>query len=187
VESSVALTTPDELTFVVNGKDDGSAVTDSGTQVMGGLLGAIPHPSLRRALVIGLGTGSTAGWLAAIPEMEQVDVIEIEPAIVEVARRAAPVNHDVLSNPKIHLVFGDAREVLLASSEEYDLIFSEPSNPYRVGVASLFSKECDGAVRARLRPDGVFLQWVQAYEIFPETLRCAMATLGTVFQEVETW
>jgi spermidine synthase len=187
VESSVALTTPDELTFVVNGKDDGSAVTDSGTQVMGGLLGAIPHPSLRRALVIGLGTGSTAGWLAAIPEVERVDVIEIEPAIVEVARRAAPVNQNVLANPKIHLIFGDAREVLLASSKKYDLIFSEPSNPYRVGVASLFSEEFYSAVRARLRPDGVFLQWVQAYEIFPETLRCAMATLGSVFHEVETW
>ena len=187
VESSVALTTPDELTFVVNGKDDGSAVTDSGTQVMGGLLGALSHPSLKRALVIGLGTGSTAGWLAAIPDIERVDVIEIEPAIVEVARRAAPVNQNVLGNPKVHLIFGDAREVLLASSEKYDLIFSEPSNPYRVGVASLFSEEFYRAVRARLRPDGVFLQWVQAYEIFPETLRCAMATLASVFPEVETW
>jgi hypothetical protein len=77
--------------------------------------------------------------------------------------------------------------VLVASSEKYDLIFSEPSNPYRVGVASLFSEEFYRAVRARLRPDGVFLQWVQAYEIFPETLRCAMATLASVFREVETW
>jgi spermidine synthase/predicted MFS family arabinose efflux permease len=187
VESSVALTKPDDLAFVVNGKVDGSAVGDSGTQVMSGLLAAMSHPGPHRSLVIGLGTGSTAGWLAAVPEMERVDVIEIEPAIVEVARRAAPVNQNVLANPKVHLFFRDAREVLLASSEKYDLIFSEPSNPYRVGVASLFSNEFYRAVRARLNPGGVFLQWVQGYEIFPETLRTAMATLSSAFPSVETW
>jgi spermidine synthase len=187
IESSVALAASDDLVFLVNGKADGSAVWDSGTQVMSGLLAAMSHPSPRRALVIGLGTGSTAGWLASIPQMERVDVIEIEPAIVEVARRASAVNQNVLGNPKVHLIFRDAREVLLASSEKYDLIFSEPSNPYRVGVASLFSNEFYRAVRARLNPDGVFLQWVQGYEIFPETLRTAMATLGSVFPDVETW
>jgi hypothetical protein len=97
------------------------------------------------------------------------------------------VSRDALANPNVHLFLGDAREYLLTTRERYDLIFSEPSNPYRVGVASLFSEEFYRAVRARLRPDGVFLQWVQAYEIFPETLRCAMATLASVFGEVETW
>ncbi|HVP62812.1 MAG TPA: fused MFS/spermidine synthase [Myxococcaceae bacterium] len=187
VESSVALTTLNDLAFVVNGKSDGSAIGDSGTQVMSGLLAAITHPRPRRSLVIGLGTGTTAGWLAAIPEMERVDVIEIEPAIVEVARRAAMVNQNVLANPKIHLVFRDAREVLLASNEKYDLIFSEPSNPYRLGIASLFSQEFYRAVRARLNPDGVLIQWMQAYSISAETLRTVMATLADSFADVETW
>jgi spermidine synthase len=187
VESSVGILKDNDIAFVVNGKSDGAAVGDSGTQIMGGLIGAMAHPAPRRALVIGLGTGSTAGWLADVPGMERVDVVEIEPAIVEVARRAAPVNRNVLANPRIHLIYRDAREVLLATHDTYDIIFSEPSNPYRIGVTSLFSEEFYRAVRAHLRPEGVFLQWVQAYEIFPETLRMAMATLAAVFPEVETW
>ena len=186
-ESAVGILKDNDLAFVVNGKSDGAAVSDSGTQVMGGLLGAMAHPAPRRALVVGLGTGSTAGWLAEVPGMERVDVVEIEPAIVEMARLAAPVNRNVLANPKVHLIFRDAREVLLATDQTYDIIFSEPSNPYRIGVSSLFSKEFYEAVRQRLNPGGVFLQWVQAYEIFPETLRTAMATLAAVFPEVETW
>jgi spermidine synthase len=187
VESSVALVKQDDLSFMVNGKSDGATISDSGTQIMLGMVGAISHPAPRRALVVGLGTGSTAGWLAAIPEMERVDVVEIEPAIVEVARRASLANRDVLSNPKVRLIFADAREVLLASSEKYDLIASEPSNPYRIGVASLFSQEFYRAVKARLNPGGLFLQWIQGYEVFPHTLRTAMATLGSVFPDVETW
>ena len=101
VESSVALA--DEQTgyaFIVNGKSDGSALGDAGTQVMLGLIGALQHPQPRRALVIGLGTGSSAGWLGAIPSMERVDVVELEPLVLDVARACAPVNHDVHAQPE---------------------------------------------------------------------------------------
>ena len=74
---------------------------------MSGLVGALVHPNPRRALVIGLGTGSTAGWLAKVPSMERVDVVELEPAIVHVARVCAAVNQDVLNNPKVHVIIGD--------------------------------------------------------------------------------
>jgi predicted membrane-bound spermidine synthase len=187
VESSVALDLTQEYAFIVNGKSDGSAVGDAPTQVMSGLVGAIVHPNPRRALVIGLGTGSTAGWLAQIPSMERVDVVELEPAIVHVAEVCSTVNRDVLRNPKVHLTIGDGRELLLTSRESYDLIFSEPSNPYRIGVASLFSQDFYKAVQRRMRPGGVFLQWLQGYEVDAQVVRTAYTTLGSVYPAIESW
>ncbi|HEV2722105.1 MAG TPA: fused MFS/spermidine synthase, partial [Thermoanaerobaculia bacterium] len=186
-ESSVALIDQSDYAFVVNGKVDGSARGDAGTQVMSGLVGAILHPHPSRALVIGLGTGSTAGWFGAIPSMERVDVVELEPAVLRVAAACAPVNRDVLHNAKVHIRIADAREVLLATNQRYDLIFSEPSNPYRAGIASLFTQEFYRASAARLRPGGMFLQWVQAYDIDSQTVRTIYATLGSVFAHVGTW
>ena len=188
IESSVALILqPRGYAFIVNGKSDGSARTDAATQVMLGLLGAIVNPHARRALAIGLGTGSTAGWLGAIPAMERVDVVELEPLVIEVARACEPVNHGVLHNQKVHVAIGDARERLLTSVDQYDVIASEPSNPFRAGVASLFTREYYRAASDRLSADGVFVQWVQAYEIDARTLRTVYATMGSVFPYVETW
>ncbi len=188
VESSVALASDqDGFAFIVNGKPDGSAIADAGTQVMLGMLGPILNPAAKRTLVIGLGTGSSAGWIAAIPTMERVDVVELEPLIVDVAKACVAVNHDVLRNPKIHLTIGDAREWLLLTPERYDVIASEPSNPFRAGVASLFTREYYEAANARLTPDGLFLQWVQAYEVDSRTMRTIYATMGSVFPHVETW
>jgi spermidine synthase len=187
VESSVGLDTGNGYAFVLNGKTDGNVLIDAPTQVMSGLVGAIIHPHPTRALVVGLGTGSTAGWLGAIPAMQRVDVVELEPAIAEVARACAPVNQNALANPKIHLVIGDGREVLLTTPERYDIIASEPSNPYRAGVASLFTQEFYRAVATRLAEGGIFLQWMQAYEVDSQTIRSVYATLASVFPVVETW
>jgi spermidine synthase len=188
IESTVALTLdPAGYAFVVNGKSDGSARTDAGTQVMLGLLGALTVPNPKSALVIGLGTGSTAGWLGTVPSVDRVDVVELEPLVVEVARACALVNRDALSNPKVHVTIGDARELLLTTRDRYDIIASEPSNPYRAGVASLFTSEYYRAASDRLSDDGVFVQWIQAYEINANTLRTIYATLASVFPQVETW
>jgi spermidine synthase len=186
-ESSVALVATSDFAFVVNGKVDGSARGDAGTQVMSGLVGTMLHPDPRRVLVVGLGTGSTAGWFGAIPSVERVDVVELEPAVLRVAEACAPVNRDVLRNPKVRIRIADAREVLLTTRERYDLMFSEPSNPYRAGIASLFTTEFYRAAAARLRSDGIFLQWVQAYDIDSKTVRTIYATIGGVFPFVETW
>jgi spermidine synthase len=187
VESSVALDGSDGLAMVVNGKIDGNTRGDAPTQVMGGLLGAVLHPHPRSAMVIGLGTGSTAGWLGAVPSIERVDVAELEASMRHVARISAAVNEDVLANAKVRILIGDARETLSTIASRYDVIFSEPSNPYRAGVASLFTREYYRAVAGRLEEGGVFLQWVQAYEIDLDTIRTIYATLGSVFTEVETW
>jgi spermidine synthase len=187
-ESSIGLYTLNDVSFMVNGKSDGAAVNDGGTQVMGGLIGALLQPEpVKRAMVIGLGSGSTAGWLGQLPAIERVDVVELEPKMKLVAEVCAPVNRDVLGNQQVNIIIGDAREVLLTTPERYDLVFSEPSNPYRAGVASLFTREFYQAVKSRLSEGGVFVQWLQAYEIDAESLRMVYATLASVFPSVETW
>ena len=187
-ESSVALSIGSGgYAFVVNGKADGSARVDAGTQVMLALIGSILHPNPRSSLVIGLGTGSSAGWLGVVPSMERVDVVELEPIVLEVARQSSAVNQDVLNNPKVHVRIGDAREVLLTTSQRYDLIASEPSNPFRAGIASLFTREYYQAASDRLTDDGLFLQWLQAYGVDASAVRTVYATMGSVFPSVETW
>jgi spermidine synthase len=187
VESTIALKNNDGYSFLTNGKSDGHCIEDAGTQVMGGLVGAILHPAPASALVIGLGSGSTAGWLGQVPSMGRVDVVELEPAMLEVARRCAPVNEHALENPKVHVTRGDAREVLSVTNDHYDIIFSEPSNPYRAGVASLYTLEYYRRVLDHLRDDGLFLQWVQGYEVDVPTMNTIFATLGTAFPFVEVW
>ena len=187
LESSVAITASHGASFVVNGKSDGNVRADAGTQVLGGLIGAALHGDVRRACVIGLGTGCTAGWLAKLPEIERVEAMELEPAVLHVAQICALANQHVLDNPKCRVLLGDARELLLTTRERYDLIFSEPSNPYRAGIASLFTTEFYETARERLNPGGLFLQWVQAYEVDGEAIRMVLATLGAAFPHVETW
>lgn len=186
-ESAIGMDRANGYAFIVNGKIDGNAIGDAATQVMGGLIGTALHPRPERALVIGLGTGSTAGWLAKVPSMTRVDVVEIEPGIVEVARFCAPVNQNVLGNPKVDIRFGDAREYLMTTDQIYDVIFSEPSNPYRAGIASLYTVEFYREAAKRLGDGGMFMQWVQAYEIAPRTMRSIYVTLSQVFPYIDTW
>jgi MFS family permease len=187
VESTVAILRNWGYSFNTNAKSDGHCLTDSGTQVMGGLLGALLHGAPTSAMVIGLGSGSTAGWLGQVPSIGRVDVIELEPSMLEVARRCAPVNEHVLDNPKVHVMRGDAREVLSVSGARYDIVFSEPSNPYRAGVASLYTREYYARAIDHLSEGGLFLQWVQAYEIDASTMRTIFSTMASVFPHVEVW
>jgi spermidine synthase len=187
IESTVALSDQNGYAFLVNGKSDGHARFDSGTQVMAGLLGAIAVERPAEVFVVGLGTGSTAGWLALLPQVERVDVAELEPAILQVARACEPVNAGVLSNPKVHIQLGDAREILITARKGYDIIFSEPSNPYRAGVATLFTRDFYEAVETRLNQGGVFIHWLQSYEIEPVTVRTVYKTLLSVFPSIHTW
>jgi hypothetical protein len=99
----------------------------------------------------------------------------------------APVNRNALANPKVKVHLGDAREFMLTAPGRYDLISSEPSNPYRAGVANLFTLEFYQAAAARLRPGGIFVQWVQAYEVDAEAISTIYTTLRAVFPSVETW
>jgi spermidine synthase len=186
-ESSLAMNSADGLSFVVNGKIDGNVKNDVGTQIMGPLVSAILHPKPQQALVLGLGTGCSTGWLADIDSITRVDTIELEPAMLEVARQCAPMNRNALANKKVNIIVGDGREVIVNSREKYDLVFSDPSNPYRAGIASLYPKEFYQAIANRLNPGGYFSQWVQGYEVDTDTIKTIYTTLASVFPVVETW
>ncbi|MCU0963370.1 MAG: fused MFS/spermidine synthase, partial [Pirellulaceae bacterium] len=187
VEASIGLVTDNALSFYVNGKCDGNALDDAGTQIMLGMLPALLHPAPQSGLVVGLGTGESAGWLAEVDEIERVEVVELEPAVDEMARRCAAVNFNVLEHPKVHRRYADAREVLMTARQRYDLIVSEPSNPYRAGVANLFTREFYTVAQQALQPGGLFVQWLQAYEVDVPTVRTVFATLRSVFGFVEVW
>ena len=186
-ESSIALVAGNDLGLIVNGKSDGSARDDAGTQVMSGMLPMIVHPNPKKALVIGLGTGTTSGWIADTPGIERVDAVELEPVVVDIASYFNPVNRNALSNPKHVTSVGDAREVLLTTREKYDVVFSEPSNPYRAGIASLYTRDFYEAAVHRLNRNGLFVQWVQMYGIDTRTMKTIYATITSVFPHVDTW
>ncbi|TWT52681.1 Spermidine synthase [Rubripirellula amarantea] len=187
IESSVAISATDGLSFIVNGKVDGNAISDAGTQIGLGLLGTLIHPEPQTGLVIGLGTGESAGWMAHVSSLRSVDVVELEPTVTEMARLCSSVNHDVMNHPKIQVHFEDAREFLLTADRRYDLIVSEPSNPYRAGIANLYTHEFYASASERLTSDGLFLQWLQAYEVDLRTVEIVMATLRSVFPRVQVW
>ncbi len=186
-ESSVAITATDSLAFIVNGKSDGNAFGDAGTQIGLGLLGPLLHPAPRTGLVIGLGTGESAGWMSAVEEMTSVDVVELEPVVLEMTQRCSQINANALKNTKLTLHFNDAREFLLTSKKQYDLIVSEPSNPYRAGIANLYTREFYDSVSTRLTSDGLFLQWLQGYEVDDSTVHIVLQTVRSVFPEVQIW
>ncbi len=186
-EVSLALLDNQGYSLVANGKSEGDAVGERRTAPMLGLVGAALHPQPQRALTVGLGLGCTAGWLASVTAIERVDVVELEPKVAIVASLCAAVNEGALSSPKVRLLCGDAREHLLTTGDRYDLIVSEPSNPYRSGIANLFTREFYRAGARRLQPGGLFLQWVQIYEVDLATVATVYATLRAVFPCVETW
>ena len=177
--------TDDYVSLRTNGKVDASN-RDATTQLLLGHLAALARAP-RRVLLVGFGSGMTASALAAYPELEQLDVVEIEPAVVGAAPFLAPLNRDVLLNPRVRVIFDDARNFLFTARGQYDLIISEPSNPWIAGVATLFTREFYRAVRARLAPGGIFVQWMQAYSLYPEDLRMLLATFLSEFRGATLW
>jgi spermidine synthase len=176
-----------QLLLRVNGKTDASTPGDMPTQLMLGHLPLLVHPAPRAALVIGIGSGITTGAIATHGEIERLDVVEIEPAVVEAARFFAHLHRDVLRDPRVRTIVADGRSLLLTTDRRYDVIVSEPSNPWIGGLASLFSVEFFRLARERLRPDGVMVQWLQSYNLHPEDVRMVVNTFRTVFPATTVW
>lgn len=165
----------------VNGKVDASDIGDMPTQVLSGLLPVLLHPDPKDALVIGYGSGVTPGALLQ-SELRSMAVAEVESAVYEAANiHFAHVNHRPFEDPRARLVVDDGRNYLLTSRQEYDLIISEPSNPWMSGAASLFTLEFFEIAKRRLRPQGVFLQWLQLYELSPESIHTLVRTFHAAF------
>ena len=186
-ELSGGLSAGIDLGLLSNGKSDGSARADAPTQTMLGITGALLHnDDISSACVIGLGTGASAGWLSQIESIQQLDILELEPELINCAEYYDAVNFSVTKNPKVNIKLGDARELLMVDlKKKYDLIVSEPSNPQRAGVANLYTQEFYESVSAKLNKDGVFTQWLQAYEVNIESVFLVISTLKSVFPQVE--
>lgn len=185
--ATVAVTrTDDYIALKINGKVDASTL-DQSTQLLLGDLGAALHRHPRRALIVGLGSGMTASAVARFPDVQVIDCVEIEPAVLHAAAALHRLNRGVLSDPRVHVVVDDARSFVQGGGPPYDLIISEPSNPWIAGVASLFTDEFYAAIRRRLAPGGMFVQWVQAYALAPDDLRMIVATIADRFEDVSLW
>ncbi|MFH2006336.1 MAG: fused MFS/spermidine synthase [bacterium] len=160
--------------------------SDMETQVLSGLLGQLlfgGQGAPQRALVIGWGSGVTVGSMA-VTGLRHIDAVELEPEVLRAARVFSRYNHRASRRAEVRLVEADGRNYLIAVKQPYDIIVSEPSNPWMTGAASLFTREFFQLIRSRLRPDGVFIQWLQLYEISRENVACLVGTLRSVFPNV---
>lgn len=178
----------ENITLVVNGKADASTfMNDQITQTMIAAIPAMMVPQAREALVIGLGSGQTAGHLLRYP-VDRVEIVEISPGVVEASRFFDHINGRPLGDPRVELVLQDAKNYLLTRPERrYDLILSEPSNPWIAGIGGLFTEEYFSALRDRLKPGGAMAQWIHAYEQSDETLGSVLLTFSEAFPFVTVW
>jgi spermidine synthase len=173
--------------LAIDGKVDASNGGDMLTQRLLGLLPALIHPNPREALVIGLGSGVTADSIMEAGTIARMDIVEISPEVVEAAALFEHENRGILHKPGVRLLIGDGRTHLQLASQQYDVIVSEPSNPWMAGVAALFTREFFESVRARLKPDGVFCQWAHTYEIDSADLQSIVRTFASVFPQGTLW
>jgi len=176
-----------DTAIATNAKVDGSIRGDYPTMGLLALLPAlfVEHP--RNAFVIGYGTGVTVGELGALDSMQSVTVAEISPGVIGAAPYFERWNQGALANPKTHVVISDAYRALLRSDQRYDIIVSEPSNPWVTGVEMLYSREFLSAARDRLAPGGVYAQWIHLYETDSAVVELVLRTYASVFEHVAVW
>ncbi len=173
-------------TLAVDGKVDASNRSDMLTQKLLAHLPLLLHDRPRTVGIIGLGSGVTVGAALRHP-VDEVDVVEISPEVVEASHYFDEENGHALDDPRVRLIVGDGRSHLLLSDRQYDVIISEPSNPWIAGVASLFTREFFEAAKARLAPGGLICQWAHTYNISDRDLRSIAATFTSVFPQGTIW
>jgi spermidine synthase len=170
------------VTLNVGGKADAS--TNRGDIMPQLLLGHLPilfAAEARKVAVIGYGSGMTAAAVLAHPEVERVDVMEIEKAVIDASVFFETINGNPFDDPRTRLIVEDGRIRLSYTNETYDVISSEPSNPWMAGVSNLFTVDFYKTAARRLRPSGVFAQWIQNYDISEDTFRTILASMGEAF------
>src|SRR5687767_9140344 len=156
------------------------------TQVMVGQLPILIAPNVRNGLVVGFASGVTVGSILQSP-IQSLECVELEPATVNGSRFFEHVNNRPLNDPRMRLIIDDARTYLRVTPTRYDMIVSEPSHPWVPGVANLFTKEFFTLGRDRLSEDGVFVQWVQIYQLSTDSFRSVLATFHEVFPYVQVF
>lgn len=193
-EASVAVLERDgDRVLKLQGKADASSRGDMLTQVLSAWLPMAAAARPERVLVIGMGSGVTAGVAAALQRgglagVADVDVVELEPAVLAAARAFDAFSHGASAADGIRLHAADARGWLLRQPEaRWDVLISEPSNPWMAGNGNLFTVEWLEAMRARLRPGGVLAQWFHAYEMSDALQTAVFATVAEVFPHVRLY
>lgn len=178
-----SITTNGKVDAGINMPEGAAPAPDEITMVMAGALPLLHHPAAHSAAVIGFGSGLSTHTLLGDPRLERVDTIEIEPAMIEGARLFGRHVERAYKDPRSHLHIEDARTYFAANRSRYDIIMSEPSNPWVSGVASLFSREFYEFVPHHLAPGGLFIQWVQLYEINDELVASVANALSERFAD----
>jgi spermidine synthase len=176
--------------FHVAGKVEASSLDrDMRLQRMLGHIPALFHPNPQSVLVVGCGAGVTAGCFVLHPEVKRIVICEIEPLIPEnVANKYfSEENYGVVHDPRVEIVYDDARHYILTTKEKFDVITSDPIHPWVKGAATLYTKEYYELCKARLNPGGIYGQWVPLYESRLDVVKSEIATFMNVFPDGTIW
>lgn len=191
MNSSVAVSeTPGGARFFhVSGKTEASSLLkDMRLQRMLGHIPALLHPNPRSVLIVGCGAGVTSGSFVIHPSIERIVICDIEPLIPQVvATHFREQNHDVIRDPRVEIVYDDARHFIATTHEKFDLITSDPIHPWVKGSAVLYSQEYFELCRQRLNPGGLVTQWVPLYEADRAVVQSEIATFFSVFPHGTIW
>jgi spermidine synthase len=176
---------PGRASLRVTGKPDASTLNaDLYTQLFVGQVPMLFARHHRHAAVIGYGSGTSAGTMLGYPDLESLDIIEIERGIIDASKYFDSINHNPLRDPRAHLILEDGRIHMTYTDKVYDVIASEPSNPWISGVSNLFTVDFYRTARKHLAADGVFAQWIQLYDVSSDTFKAMIASLQEVFPHV---
>jgi spermidine synthase len=186
IEQGDGVGAPDDIGLRINGKTDASSRSDLSTQLLVGHLPLLARPDAKDVFILGLGSGITGGAVLAHP-VERLVVAENCEPVVRAAKFFEPWNRGVLSDPRSRVLVDDARTVLKLSPRTYDVIITQPSNPWMAGVGSVFSREYYELGATRLNPGGVMVQWFQVYEMDDSIVEMVMRTFRKVFPVMEIW
>ncbi len=177
-----------EQAFLTNGRVEAS--THLQAQQVQFTLGHLPmllNRDPKDVLVVGMGSGMTAGATAVHPSVEQVTLVEIEPQVLGVARTFEQYNHRVLDNPKVRVVLNDGRNFLMTTNRMFDVITADPIHPWFKGAGSLYASEYFELAAQHLRPGGVVAQWLPIYELTPLDLASVVKTFQRHFPHTMLW
>jgi spermidine synthase len=177
----------DQRLLVINGKVDASTGVDMPSQKMLSHLPMLLQSDPKNVLIIGIGSGATVGSILCYPSVERVDVIEISREVIDASRYFEEINGAYWEDERAHIYREDAKTFLQVTPVQYDLIISEPTNPWIAGVAGVFSREYFEICRQHLRPDGKFIQWIQGYELENATFYLMLETFTSVYPYYTLW
>ncbi len=191
LNASVAVSTlPDGARhFHVSGRTEASTEPqDMRLQRMLGHISALNHLEPQTVLIVGFGSGMTAGTFVLYPSVKKIVICEIEPLIPQVVSKYfSTENYDVLNDPRTEVVYDDARHYLRNTNEKFDVITSDPVHPWIKGAAALYTQEYFELARRHLNPGGVVSQWVPLYESSLDVVKSEIATFTSVFPQGVIW